>query len=227
VIGTFDAAFAASAGARPGLVGMALLVTVAIAAVAAFEIVGAIIVVAMFICPAATARLMTDRLGRQIAWSLAFAVISALLGYVLATQVPLWLGARNSVSASGMICAVSGALLLLAALFGPRPPPHIRGLREGDRGRHREAGGGGERGAGEKAPPLKRPDVCADRGFRPLPREADGTGKGPRPDLAGRRISPPALFSRTTAGYRSPAARTRASRPDRWKTSRPSPLSGR
>jgi len=120
VIGTFDAAFAASAGARPGLVGMALLVTVAIAAVAAFEIVGAIIVVAMFICPAATARLMTDRLGRQIAWSLAFAVISALLGYVLATQAPLWLGARNSVSASGMICAVSGGLLLLAALFGPR-----------------------------------------------------------------------------------------------------------
>jgi len=119
VVGTFDPAFAASVGARPGFTGVALLVTVALAAVAAFEAVGAIIVVAMFICPAAAARLMTDRLGHQMAWSLAFAVAAAVLGYVLAALVPTWLGLSHTVSAAGMICSVAGLLLLLTAWAGP------------------------------------------------------------------------------------------------------------
>ncbi|MFC3338215.1 metal ABC transporter permease [Paracandidimonas soli] len=119
VLGTFDANFAASVGARPALTNLALLVVVALAAVAAFEAVGAIIVVAMFICPPATARLMTDSLKRQIAWSVAFAGISAVGGYVLAAWGPLWLGYENSVSAAGMIALLSGAMLMLAAVFGP------------------------------------------------------------------------------------------------------------
>ena len=119
VTGTFDPDFAASVGARPGITGVALLVLVALAAVAAFEAVGAIIVVAMFICPPATARLMTERLGHQVAWSLGFAVIAAVLGYVLAALAPTWLGMPHTVSAAGMICTVSGLLLLLAAWAGP------------------------------------------------------------------------------------------------------------
>ena len=93
VIGTFDAAFAESIGARPTLTSYALIVMVAIAAVAAFDAVGSIIVIAMFICPPAAARLMTDRMGPQITWSVVFAVISAVLGYVLAGYGPLWFGA--------------------------------------------------------------------------------------------------------------------------------------
>ena len=90
------------------------------AAVAAFDAVGSIIVIAMFICPPAAARLMTDRMGGQVAWSLGFAVISAVLGYVLAGYGPLWLGYRSAVSAAGMIATVTGVLLALAAVFGPR-----------------------------------------------------------------------------------------------------------
>jgi manganese/zinc/iron transport system permease protein len=93
---------------------------VAIAAVMAFDAVGSIIVIAMFVCPPAAARLMTDRLVAQIGWSIAFAVLSAVLGYVLAGYGPLWLGARNSVSAAGMIATVSGVILGLCCLFGPR-----------------------------------------------------------------------------------------------------------
>lgn len=119
VAGTFDPAFAASVGAKPGLTGMTLLVIVALAAVAAFEAVGAIIVVAMFICPAAGARLMTNRLGPQIAWSIAFAVAAALLGYVSAALLPTWLGLAHTVSAAGMIPVMGGMLLLLAAWAGP------------------------------------------------------------------------------------------------------------
>lgn len=120
VIGTFDAAFAASVGARPVPVGFGFVVMVAVAAVAAFDAVGSIIVIAMFICPPASARMMTDRMGPQIAWSLGFAALAAVLGYVLAGYGPLWLGGRNSVSAAGMIATVSGLILTLAALFGPR-----------------------------------------------------------------------------------------------------------
>jgi manganese/zinc/iron transport system permease protein len=120
VIGTFDPAFAQSIGARPVAVSIALVVMVAVAAVAAFDAVGSIIVIAMFICPPAAARLMTDRMGPQVGWCVAFAVLSAVLGYVLGGYGPLWLGAPSSVSAAGMIATVSGVILGLACLFGPR-----------------------------------------------------------------------------------------------------------
>jgi manganese/zinc/iron transport system permease protein len=42
-----------------------------------------------------------------------------VLGYVLAGYGPLWLGARDAVSAAGMIATVSGVILGLACVFGP------------------------------------------------------------------------------------------------------------
>jgi manganese/zinc/iron transport system permease protein len=62
---------------------------------------------------------MTDRLGLQVWWSVAFATLSAVLGYVLAGYGPLWLGAQNAVSAAGMIATVSGVILGLACLYAP------------------------------------------------------------------------------------------------------------
>jgi manganese/zinc/iron transport system permease protein len=120
VIGTFDASFARSIGARPTLVSLALIVMVAVAAVAAFDAVGSIIVIAMFICPPATARLFTDRLAPQLALSVIFAAFSAILGYVLAGYGPIWLGASSSVSAAGMIATLAGLMLGLGCLYGPK-----------------------------------------------------------------------------------------------------------
>jgi manganese/zinc/iron transport system permease protein len=88
------------------------------ACVAAFSAVGSILVLAMLVCPPAAARLMTDRLERQVLLSVALAVLSAAFGYVLAGYGPLWLGLQDSVSAAGMIATVSGAILALAALAG-------------------------------------------------------------------------------------------------------------
>lgn len=122
-IATFDEGFASALGLPVRLIGLGVVVMAALAAVAAFDAVGSIIVIAMFICPPAAARMMTNRLERQILWSMGFAVVSAVLGYVLAGYGPLWLGAEASVSAAGMIAAVSGVLLGLAAVFGP----HRRG----------------------------------------------------------------------------------------------------
>jgi manganese/zinc/iron transport system permease protein len=118
-ISTFDEGFARTQGIPVNALGMALVITAAIAAVAAFDAVGSIIVIAMFICPPAAARMMSNRLEGQVAWSVFFATLSAVLGYVLAGYGPLWLGAYDAVSAAGMIATVSGIILALAAKFGP------------------------------------------------------------------------------------------------------------
>jgi manganese/zinc/iron transport system permease protein len=118
-ISTFDPGFADTIGIRTGALGIGLVIAAAIAAVAAFDAVGSIIVIAMFICPPAAARLMTDRLEVQVLWSVAFAALSAVAGYVLAGYGPLWVGSANAVSAAGMIATVAGVILALACRFGP------------------------------------------------------------------------------------------------------------
>ena len=118
-ISTFDEGFAEVSGIRTGLLGLALVIVAAIAAVAAFDAVGSIIVIAMFICPPAAARLMTNRLEHQVLWSAGIAVLSAVLGYVLAGYGPIWFGGSEAVSAAGMIATVSGVILALACLYAP------------------------------------------------------------------------------------------------------------
>ncbi len=118
-ISTFDEGFARTIGIRTGALGIALVIAAAIAAVAAFDAVGSIIVIAMFICPPAAARMMTNRLETQIAWSILFAALSAVAGYVIAGYGPLWLGRSEAVSAAGMIATISGLVLAVCAAFGP------------------------------------------------------------------------------------------------------------
>jgi len=118
-ISTFDEGFAQVVGMRTNLIGLSLVAVSAMAAVAAFDAVGSIIVIAMFICPPAAARLVTNRLVAQVGWSVVFATLSAGLGYVLAGYGPLWLGGQDSVSAAGMIATVSGLTLAVTAFIGP------------------------------------------------------------------------------------------------------------
>lgn len=118
-ISTFDEGFAQTIGMRTQPLGLALVIVSAIAAVAAFDAVGSIIVIAMFICPPAAARLMTNRLEHQIMWSVVFATLAAVIGYVTAGYGPIWLGYTSSVSAAGMIATVSGVILAVTALWGP------------------------------------------------------------------------------------------------------------
>ncbi len=118
-ITTFDEAFGQALGLPTAFIGLALVAAAAVAAVAAFDAVGSIIVIAMFICPPAAARLMTNRLEVQVGWSVLFATVSAILGYVLAGYGPLWFGGVHAVSAAGMIATVSGVILALACLFAP------------------------------------------------------------------------------------------------------------
>lgn len=128
-ITTFDPGLAASLGLPVTVINLGLVLMVAVAAVASFEAVGSILVIAMFICPAATARLLTDRLSTQLVLSGLIGAASGLLGYVCAAWLPLMLGAENSLTAAGMIAVLAGFLQLLAMLFAPRYGVVIRRLR--------------------------------------------------------------------------------------------------
>lgn len=120
-LASFDPGLATSLGFPAGVVNMGLMLLVGAVCVAAFEAVGSILVVAMFICPAAAARLLTRRLATQLWLSQAFAASSAVGGYVLAAFGPGWLGGEHSLAASGMIAVVAGLILAMAALVSSRP----------------------------------------------------------------------------------------------------------
>jgi manganese/zinc/iron transport system permease protein len=119
-LSTFDEAYARSLGLPVAAIGVGLVAMTAISAVAAFDAVGSIIVIAMFVCPPATARLMTDRLSVQVWLSAVCAAVAAILGYVLAGYGPLWIGFDNSVSAAGMMATISGVMLAVACLIAPK-----------------------------------------------------------------------------------------------------------
>ncbi|MCS6778673.1 MAG: metal ABC transporter permease [Geminicoccaceae bacterium] len=119
-ITSFDPGHATSIGISAHGVGFVLLVAAAVVAVASFQAVGAILTVALFVCPAATARMLTDRLETQLALSAAAALLAGVLGYALAAWAPLWLGVGRALNAAGMIAVVAGVLQALAILFAPR-----------------------------------------------------------------------------------------------------------
>ena len=115
---SFDEAYARSIGIRATLIGFLLVVLAAMAAVAAFDAVGSIIVIAMILCPPATARLLTNDIKAQVLLSLLLALSATLAGYIIAGYVPLWLGFSNTLSGAGMIATVSGLLLTFSAIYG-------------------------------------------------------------------------------------------------------------
>ncbi len=127
-ISTFDPELATALGIPANLFRFGVTLAAAIATVVSFEAVGSILVVAMIVCPAAAARLVANRYGPQLGWSLGFAAAAAILGYAAAAFGPAALGSPNSLSAAGMIATLSGGLLALAALLWRiRKTPHAPG----------------------------------------------------------------------------------------------------
>ncbi|MBX3419005.1 MAG: metal ABC transporter permease [Pirellulaceae bacterium] len=118
-ITTFAPELAKTMGIPGGLIHYSLMALVAVTAVAAFESVGSILVVAMFIVPPAAALLITDRLSRVIFVSTLIGAAGATLGHVMAIAVPPWFGFRSA-STAGMMAVAVGFLFLGACLLGPR-----------------------------------------------------------------------------------------------------------
>jgi len=111
----FDPDYAVSLGLPAWATELLINGAAALAVVAAFDAVGSILVIAMLICPAATARLLTDRFAMQVWVSLAFAVLIAIGGYAFAVLGAPALGAPAAINAAGAMAGVGGLVLGLAA----------------------------------------------------------------------------------------------------------------
>jgi manganese/zinc/iron transport system permease protein len=126
---SFDPGLATSQGFTASIMHYLLMALVAVTAVASFESVGNILVVAMFVVPPATALMFTDRLIVMITLSVLFAVAAAVLGHLSALAVPTWFGFRSTTT-TGMIALAIGLLFLLSAMFAPKHGAIIRWLRQ-------------------------------------------------------------------------------------------------
>ncbi|NBB81885.1 MAG: metal ABC transporter permease, partial [Alphaproteobacteria bacterium] len=111
-LATFDPALARALGFMPGVLFYALLTLTSTTAVAAFDAVGAVLLIAFVIVPPAAAHLLTDRLWLMLVIGSAISIASSGLGYLLAVY---W-----DVSIGGMMASMTGVFLMAAFLFGPR-----------------------------------------------------------------------------------------------------------
>ena len=105
-ITTFDPEYAATLGISVATWHYLLMGAVSVTTVFTFESVGAILVVAFLIVPAATAYLLTRKLQQMLLLAAATGVIAAVAGYYLA----VWINA----SISGSIVVVLGVLFAMA-----------------------------------------------------------------------------------------------------------------
>jgi len=110
-ISTFDEGLATALGFSPVIIHYGLMSVASVTTVGAFDAVGAILVVALMIAPAATVYLLTDDLKKLLIGSVLVGVFSATIGYWVAH----WLDA----SIAGAITTVLGLLFLLSYLFAP------------------------------------------------------------------------------------------------------------
>jgi manganese/zinc/iron transport system permease protein len=137
-LATFDEALAKSLGLRPGLLHYVLMALVSLTAVGAFDAVGAILVVAFFVIPPATAYLLTQRLSRMLGIAAILGALGAYTGYDLArgsilgvidmNRVLVWLDGviglggytTWNVSISASMVIMMFIFLVLAWIFAPQ-----------------------------------------------------------------------------------------------------------
>ena len=127
-IASFDPSLADTSGFRSTWMHYSLMTLVAVTAVASFEAVGNILVVAMLVTPAAAARLLTDRLATMIWLSVLIAGVAAAAGHLAAVTTPTWFGLRSTTTA-GMMAVAVGLLFALAVLFAPEQGLIAKALR--------------------------------------------------------------------------------------------------
>ncbi len=110
-VSTFDAGLASALGLSPVVIHYGLMTVSSITTVGAFDAVGAILVIALMIAPAATAYLLTNDLKKLLVLAVLFGVGSAIAGY--------WVAYALDASISGSMTTVLGVLFLMVYLFAP------------------------------------------------------------------------------------------------------------
>jgi manganese/zinc/iron transport system permease protein len=115
----FDPDYARSLGLRVGRWEMLLNLMIAAAAVAAFEAVGSILVIALLVCPAVALRLMTDRYTVQVLGGAALGAGLGAAGVLLAGPLPAALGLEFALNAAGLIGTLAGLSVVVALARRP------------------------------------------------------------------------------------------------------------
>jgi manganese/zinc/iron transport system permease protein len=110
-LSTFDLGLSSALGFSPVILHYGLMSVASVTTVVAFDAVGAILVVALMIAPAAASYLLTTDLKKMIWLSILFGIMSAVGGYYLAALL--------NASISGSITTVLGIIFLLVYLFAP------------------------------------------------------------------------------------------------------------
>lgn len=112
VLVTLDREMARAAGLRVLALDVLLYALVALAVVLSVQMIGNILVLALLIAPAASARLLTDRLPVMMTIAPAVGAASAILGLYFSWSLDL--------PAGGSIVLVATTIFVLAWLFAPR-----------------------------------------------------------------------------------------------------------
>ncbi len=112
-ITTFDPVMAASIGVPVVAMNYLLTTCTSLVVVGAVPVVGIVLVVGMLVTPAATAYLLSDRLGRMLALSASFGVSSVVIGL----YVTIWVG---NLAPGSAIVVVSTLQFLTVLAIAPR-----------------------------------------------------------------------------------------------------------
>lgn len=110
-LGTFDPGLAAALGFAPAAVHYGLMTAVSVTAVAAFDAVGPVVVVALFVVPPAAAYLLTDRLSRMLLLAVAIGAGGAAAGVAVALAL--------DANVAGTVAATLGLLFGLVFVLAP------------------------------------------------------------------------------------------------------------
>ncbi len=120
--GGFDRAAARSLGASPARTEAALLVLLSLAIVVAVQGLGNLLVVAVFVGPAAVARQLSERIGPMIAIAVATAVLAGIAGLYLSYYAGTAGGASVALAIVAAYLLSLPAARLLSALRAERGP---------------------------------------------------------------------------------------------------------
>jgi manganese/iron transport system permease protein len=120
VLRAFDPEAAAAMGYRVDLLDLVLNVLIAMVVVAAVKAVGTVLVIALIIVPAATARLLVDRVAGMIAIACGLGAFGGYLGLAISYEASLQRGVRLASGATIVVVLVACFLVALAVAPGRR-----------------------------------------------------------------------------------------------------------
>ena len=111
-VSTFDGEYARLIGIPTGIFFYAFMSLTSLTTVAAFDAVGAILVISFFIAPGATALLFTKHLSHTLLLALLISMVNSVIGYALAVHM--------NASIAGLCAVMNMLIYVLALLTSPK-----------------------------------------------------------------------------------------------------------